>query len=76
MTIMHMLIGIAIIQWAFYLAIQFILTDYISTVKIQPMQRTWILYFDTELNPVKMLNTENILNSKILCIQAVLIAYY
>ena len=33
------------------------------------MQRTWILYFDTELNPVKMLNTENIVNSKILCIQ-------
>ena len=69
MTIMRMLIGIAIIQWAFYLAIQFILTDYTSAVKIQPMQRTWILYFDTELNPLKMLNTENIVNSKILCIQ-------
>jgi len=33
------------------------------------MQRTWILYFDTELNPVKMLNTEHILNSTVLCIQ-------
>jgi len=49
--------------------IQFILTDYKYIVKTQPIQRTWILYFDTELNPVKMLNTDNIFNSKILCIQ-------
>ena len=69
MTIMCMLVGIAILQWVFHLAIQFILTDYTSTVKIQPIQTIWILHFDTELNPVKMLNTENILNSKILCIQ-------